>query len=127
MVNDQFDDQYEPTVFDEEKIFYEVSEDGSYNLSKTETKTSRVLRFVLKSFIIQALAPYRDQHYTSTVRRRIQLNVELCIVKVNRKGRTNTTGLLHNLKILFRCFILAHIDHKLGTFYYLHQHSQNCT
>lgn len=45
LVNDQFDDQYEPTVFDEEKIFYEVSEDGSYNLSKTETKTSRVLRY----------------------------------------------------------------------------------
>merc|ERR1712189_51704 len=61
LVNDQFDDQYEPTVFDEEKVFYEVSEDGSYNLSKTETKTSRVLRFVLKSSIIQALAPYRDQ------------------------------------------------------------------
>ena len=45
-------------------------------------------------------------------------------IQGHRKGRTKTTWLLRNLKMLFRCCILAHINHKLGTFYYLHQHSQ---
>ena len=48
----------------------------------------------------------------------------LNFVQGHRKGRTKTTGLLHNLKMLFRSCIWAHINHKLGTFYYLHQHSQ---
>ena len=46
------------------------------------------------------------------------------ILQGHRKGRTKTPGLLRNLKMLFKCCIWAHIDHKLGTFYYLHQHSQ---
>ena len=41
-------------------------------------------------------------------------------VQGHRKGRTKTTGLLRNLKMLFWCCI----DHKLGTFCYLHQHFQ---
>ena len=70
-----------------------------------------------------------------SVKKKVQDNVHKLIkvslksvvilnIQGHRKGRTQTTGLLRNLKMLFRCCIWAHFDHKLGTFYYLHQHSQ---
>ena len=44
MFNNEFDENYNPTVFEQEEVYYEVSDDGTYALKNNRTDSSRALR-----------------------------------------------------------------------------------